>query len=223
MKYLFFGLAFFFGVQYGFSQTVTVEATTNKKRIAEILKKDKEDAQDDKQYFAEWDKCRQLTGEGKVKEAEASCRLVITYAEKLPKDRYLEKSSAYQSLACALLWQRKADEAIILLNKALEISKPVLDDTDAETGEIYFSLGLSYHQLGNIDEARTYYIKAETTYRTAFKKINDDEIGGHYPKPIINILEAHLVLLKNSGLSLEAAKIEKRIEETKVEFARFLK
>jgi tetratricopeptide (TPR) repeat protein len=222
MKHLIFSLAFFLCSNFAFSQTVTVEAPTNKKRIAEILKKDREETQANKLYFAEEEKCRNLTRARSFTEAEISCRLTISYAEKLPKDRYLERSSAYESLAYVLLWQRKTDEAISLLNKSLEIGKPIIDDTDAETGERYFLLGQAYHQLSKVNEAREYYTKAETTYRTAFKKINDDVIGGHYPISIVNILEAHLILLKNAGLYEEAAKVEKRLAETKIEFARFL-
>lgn len=222
MKYLFFSLVFFVSLQTVFSQTVTVEVPTDPKRIAEILKQDREDAKANKLYFAEAEKCRNLTRAGSFSEAETSCRLAISYAEKLPKDRYLERSSAYESLAYTLLWQRKSEEAILLLNKSLEIGKSVIDDTDAETGERYFLLGQANHQLGKVNEAGKYYTKAENTYRTAFKKINDDEIGGHYPKPIINILEAHLLLLKAAGLNEEAAKVEKRLAETKIEFAKFL-
>ncbi|HEY0458104.1 MAG TPA: tetratricopeptide repeat protein [Pyrinomonadaceae bacterium] len=220
MKYLFFSLVVIFNLQSVFSQTV--EVPISKRRIAEIQKKDREDTQANKLYFGVEEKCRNLTGARSFVEAETSCRLAISYAEKLPKDRYLERSSAYESLAYVLLWQRKTDEAIPLLNKSLEIGKPVIDDTDAETGEIYFLLGQAYHQLGKLIEAREYYTKAETAYQTAFRKIDDDEIGGRYPKSIINILKAHLILLKNAGLNEEAAKVEKRLAETKIEFAKFL-
>ena len=222
MKHLFVSLIFFVSLQAVFSQTVTVEVPTDKKRIAEILKQDREETKANKLYFAEDEKCRNLTRAGIFAEAETSCRLAISYAEKLPKDRYLERSSAYQSLAYALLWQRKSDEAISLLNKSLEIGKPVIDDTDAETGERYFLLGQAYHQLGKVNEAREYYTKAETVYRTAFKEMGDSDIREFYPKPIVNILEAHLILLKDVGLKDEADKVEKRLAKTKIEFAKFL-
>jgi tetratricopeptide (TPR) repeat protein len=164
----------------------------------------------------------QLVGVGILNEAETSCRLAISYAEKLPKQSFLERSSAYESLANVFIWQRKPDQAILFLNKSLEIGKPVIDDKDAETGERYFLLGQAYHQLGKINEAREYYTKAENTYRVAFKQIDNDEISGHYPRSIVNILEAHLILLRNTGLIDEATKLEERLAKSKIEFARFL-
>ncbi len=223
MNYLFFGLVFFLCLQTDFSQTVTVEVPTNKKRIAEILKKADEGTKYNKLYFAEDEKCRNLTRAKSFVEAETSCRLAVSYVEKLPEDRYLERSSAYAALAWVFILQRKGSEAIPLLNKSLEVGKPVIDDNDAETGERYFLLGLANYQLNKTNEAREYYTKAENTYRAAFKAMGDSDIREFYPKPIVNVLEAHLVLLKNAGLTDEAAKIEKRLEETKVEFAEFLK
>ena len=57
----------------------------------------------------------------------------------------------------------------------------------------------------------------------SIQNMGDSEIRGYYPRPIINILTAHLLLLKNAGLADEAASVEKRLAETKVEFAEFLK
>jgi tetratricopeptide (TPR) repeat protein len=220
MRYLFFSLIFLLSLQSAFSQRV--EVPISKKEIEALLKKDREETKANKIYFTEDEKCRNLAHARSFTEAETSCRLAILYSEKLPKDRYLERSSALESLAYVLLWQRKTDEAILLLNKSLEVGKPVIDDTDAETGERYFLLGQAYHQLSKVNEAREFYTKAENTYRIAFKKINDDEICGHYTKPIVNILEAHLVLLKTAVLTEEATKVEKRLAETKIEFAKFL-
>ena len=97
-----------------------------------------------------------------------------------------------------------------------------MDDSNAEMGERYFLLGQAIRQLGKINEAKQYYDKAENTYRTAFNEMGDSDIREFCPKPIVNILEAHLVLLNDAGLKEEAAKIEKRLAETKIEFAKFL-
>ena len=220
MKYLFFSLILFGFTTFTLSQTV--EIPTSKKQVDALLKKAREETQANRLYFSEDEKCRQLINKRSFPEAENSCRLAISYAEKLPRESYLERSSAYESLAYVLIWERKSDQAISLLNKSLEIGKPVIDDTDAETGERCFLLGQAYHQLLKVDEAREYYTKAENTYRIAFKKIDDDEISGHYLKSIVSILEAHLTLLRGTGSSDEAAKVEKRLAETKIEFAKFL-
>lgn len=222
MKYLFFSLIFFLSLQSAFSQRVEVRVLTDKKEIDELLKKEGEETRINKLYFGEAEKCGKLTRARSFAEAETSCRLAISYSEKLPKDRYLERSSALESLAYVLLWQRKSDEAILLLNKSLEVGKPVIDDNDAETGERYFLIGQAYHQLGKVSEAKEFYTKAENVYRTAFKEMGDSDIREFYPKSIVNILEAHLILLKNAELSEEAIKVEKRLAETKIEFAKFL-
>lgn len=222
MKYLIFSLIFFVSLQYAYSQSVEVKVLTNKKEIAAALKKADEGTKYNKLYFAEDEKCRNLTRAKMLVEAETSCRLATSYVEKLPAERHLERSSAYAALAWVLILQRKAVEAIPLLNKSLEVGKPVIDDTDAETGERYFLLGLAHHQLGETIESIKYYTKAENTYRAAFKKMGDSDIREFYPKPIVNILEAHLILLKNAGMNEKAAKVGKRLEETKSEFAEFL-
>lgn len=220
MKHIIFGLIFLLSSQYAFSQRV--EVPTDKKEIDAILRKARAENNANKLYFSEEEKCRSLIRAGSFAKAEISCKLAISYAEKLPKDRYLERSSAYEALAYTFLLQEKSEQAIVLLNKSLEAGKPVIDDTDAETGELYFLLGQAYHQLGKVGEAKLYYSKAENSYRTAFKKIDDDEIGGNYPRPIVNILESHLILLINAELIDEAEKVEKRLTETKIEFAKFL-
>lgn len=220
MKYLFFSLIFFLSSQAAFSQRV--EAPTGKREINELLRKARQETKANKLYFAEDEKCRKLISAGNFVQAEASCRLSISLAEKLPVDRYLERSSAHLALAVVLLSQAKAAEAIPLLNQSLEIAKPIIDDTDAETGERYFLLGQANHQLGKINEAKEYYTKAENTYRTAFKEMGDSDIREFYPESIVNILEAHLILIRNVGLKEEAEKVEKRLAETKVEFAKFL-
>ncbi|HLM02066.1 MAG TPA: tetratricopeptide repeat protein [Pyrinomonadaceae bacterium] len=220
MKILLIGVLFFLNLPAVFSQRV--EVPTSKKEAEKLLKQDRIDSQRSKQYFDADEKCRNLIRARKFIEAESVCRNAVSLAEKLPKDRYLEKSVAYELLAVVLIRQARAGEAIPLLNQSLEAAKPVIDDTDAETGERYFWLGQANHQLGKINEAREYYTKAENSYRTAFKEMGDSDIREFYPQPIVNILEAHLILLKDAGLKEEAAKIEKRLVETKVEFAKFL-
>jgi hypothetical protein len=77
--------------------------------------------------------------------------------------------------------------------------------------------------LGKLDEARQFYTKAENTYRAAFVKIETDEIRQSYPKSIVNILKAHIFAAQNAGLESEAVKIKKRLTETEMEFAKYLK
>ena len=216
-------LLFLFGVEIGLPQTVDVKATTDPKKINTLLRKIDDETKANKAYYAEEKKCRTLISQGDFAEAERSCRQAILLVEKLPTDQALAKSSSRVALAVVMLCQQKSAEAIALLNTSLELGKPIIDDTDAETGERYFLLGQAYHQLANIDEAKRFYLKAENTYRTAFKEMGDSDIRAFYPRPIINILASHLLLLRNAGLTDDAARIEKRLAETKIQFAEFLK
>lgn len=206
----------------GFSQTVDVKVATSKKEIEAILRKARSETRANKAYFAEDAKCRNLVKTREWVKAELSCRRAISLVEKLPMQHVLERSSSRLALAVTLLWRKKLEEAISLIHKSIQIGKSIIDDSDAEMGERYFLLGQAHHLRNNIDEAVSFYLKAENTYRTAFKKMGDSDIRGFYPKPIVNILEAHLVLLQNSGRTDAASIVEKRLVKTRVEFAEFL-
>ena len=162
-------LLFLFGVEIGLPQTVDVKATTDPKKINTLLRKIDDETKANKAYYAEEKKCRTFISQGDFAEAERSCRQAILLVEKLPTDQALAKSSSRVALAVVMLCQQKSAEAIALLNTSLELGKPIIDDTDAETGERNFFFFYAYHQLANIDEAKRFYLKAENTYRTAFK------------------------------------------------------
>jgi tetratricopeptide (TPR) repeat protein len=223
MNKLVIGLLLICGIQISYAQSVEVKVITNKKESDAILRKAKEEIRINRLYYAEQDKCRNLIKLRSFVEAEKSCKLAITLVDKMGQDQTLSKSSSRVALAVVMLWQKRSSEAISLLTKSLEIAESILDDTDAETGESYFLIGQAYHQLDNVDQASKFYTKAENTYRTAFREMGDSEIREFYPRPIVNILEAHLLLVKNAGLSEETAEIEKRLAETKIEFSEFLR
>lgn len=208
----------FLSLQVSFGQEVL-----DQKEAERIYKESILEGKSSKAYFTEDEKCRKLFRARNYALAETSCRRSVSLAEKLPKSRYMEKHSAYKVLGVVLLWQRKAREAIQFLEKSLEIAKPNLDDTNAETGEVYFFLGQANHLLEKIEIAKGFYTKAESVYRFAFEGINADEIRFPYAKSITNILEAHLILLENAEMKDDAAQIEKRLTETKKEFAKYLK
>lgn len=222
MKFLILGFLLVSTEMVAHSQTVDVTATTNKKQVEAILKKEREATRINQAYFAEDERCRNLIKASEWLKAEASCRVAITLVEKLPKEHILERSSSRLALAIALLYQRKAEEAIGLLNESLEIGKPVLDDTDAETGERYLFLGHAHRLAGDVEASVKYYTKAEMIYRTAFKEIGDDELRRPYVKSIIRILQAHIALLKSDGNDSAAALMEKRLTDAESEFNEYL-
>ncbi len=223
MRFLVLGLFLMSGSAVFYAQTVDVTVTTDKRQVEAILKKQREATRINQAYFAEDEKCRLLLKASDWAKAEASCRLAITLVEKLPKEHVLERSSSRLALAIALLFQRKADEAITLLNVSLEIGKPILDDTDAETGERYLFLGHAHRLVGDFEASAKFYTKAETTYRTAFRDIGDSELRRPYARSIISVLQAHVSLIQTSGNESAASLVEKRLADAKNEFGEYLK
>lgn len=210
------------GLTASYSQEVTVRATTNKKEVEAILKKEQEEARVNRAFFTEHDRCRGLLRQQEWVKAEASCRAAITLVENLPKEHVLERSSVRATLAIAMLWQRRPEEAVLLLDRSLEIRKTVSDDTDADTGDLYFLLGQTHSLLNNMKAARSYYEKAESTYRAAFVEIGDDDFRVSYSRRLRNTVETHYNLVKSAGLVNEAEKLQVRLVQVEKEFAKYL-
>ena len=207
-----------------FSQDVTVKVTTNPKEIKKILSKEGEGVRRNRAFFDEDDRCRGLLQAREWLKAEASCRLAITLVEKLPSEHVLERSSARTSLGIALLWQRKTQEAIPLFKTALAIRLPSAGESDADTADIYSLLGNSYGALSDIQTSRSYFEKAEISYRSAFTSIGDDgdDIRFSYPRRLKNSLQAHYHFVRGAGLSDEAEKLQIRMAQVEKEFAKYL-
>ncbi len=197
------------------------QVVTNQKEAEKLYRQSIINGKISQEYFAEDKRCRQFIRERDYVKAEKSCRTAVLLVEKFPKNRIMERFSAYQSVGITLLRQQKPKDAIPFFEKSLVVAKLQLDDTDSETGEIYFLIGQAHHLLKDVEKARDYYTKAENAFRAAFKKIDDDEIRGYYPKVIKNILESHLVLLENEGLKEESAKMRLCLEDFRREFAAY--
>jgi len=215
-------LLVFSGLQFSCAQTPTEKILTEDQTPTEKVLTEKDKERDEmkirKEYFAKNDECRELLTNENYKVAEISCKASVSIAENLPTTRYLEKRSAYNYFGIALLRQNKAEEAISYLNKALEVSKLHLDDTDSETGEVYYIIAQANRSLGKFDLAKKFYIKAENAYREAFKKIDADELRQFYPKAIKAILQSHLSLEESEGSKNGAVKIQKKLNDLKTEF-----
>lgn len=205
-----------------YSQQVSVTATTDNKAIDAILKKEREKTVANKAYFNEDRKCHDLFRSKELPKAEVSCQNAILLVEKLPREYVLERSSARESLGIVYLWLRRPVEAISLFNKSLDIGKPILDDSDAEKGDLYFLMGHAYRSLNDVQSASSYYKKAESTYRAAFAKIGDDEIRFPYGRTIKNIDQAHYDLVRSAGLIEDAEKLRARLEQVEKKFAKYL-
>lgn len=176
-----------------------------------------------KLYFDEIDRCRKLQKEEKYREAEASCKRAIGHSEKLPKERHLERSSGYIGVGIAQLRQRRFPDAIANFQKALEIGQPYMDDTNSETGDIYFLLGQAYHLAKDVPSARSFYERAEKTYRAAFRQMEGDEFFVvPYALKIRAIVETHVLLVEGAELDDAIVEMNKRLNDVDREFSKYL-
>jgi tetratricopeptide (TPR) repeat protein len=173
-------------------------------------------------YFAEAEKCLNLTNEQKFQDAEKSCRSALAFAEKLPAGRELERYSAYRGVGVVLLYQKRAEESIAFFNKSLKAAGNKVNESDTKTGTIYFYIGQANYLLGKVKEASDFYTKAEKIYREAFDETNINEISAEYPKKVKLILQAQLILLENAKLTEEAKAVKMRLEKFEKEFSKYL-
>ncbi|HMO79808.1 MAG TPA: tetratricopeptide repeat protein [Pyrinomonadaceae bacterium] len=175
-------------------------------------------------YFDEADRCRKLNSEQKYDEAIVVCKRSIVYAEKLPASRVLERQAGYIQIGIAYLRKRKPNEALEYFEKGFVVGESLLDETDVETGEIYFLIGQAHHIDKNIERASEFYDKAETSVRAAFDEMGEDgdEFRARYPKIVWYILEAHLMLFEEIEEHERAEAIRKRTREFEIAFRKYL-
>lgn len=197
----------------------TIEIFFSLDSTREEIEKEEEIA---RKYYAQSDRCRALMKERKWSEADSVCKIAVSIAEQLPATRAMEKYSAYKAMSYTAIYQKQNQAAIEYSDKALAVAKNEIDDTDSETGEIYFLLGAANHNLWNLERASEFFAKAEETYRKAFVKIDDDEIRQPFPQMIENILRAHLVTAEELGDKNKTAAVKKRLAELKQQYPKFL-
>jgi tetratricopeptide (TPR) repeat protein len=196
------------------------QAVSDQKEAERIYKQAKEDDRISRLYFAEAEKCRTLLKMRSYADAEISCGKAVKLAEQFPTGRNLEKSTAYEYHGIAQLNQNRPEEALVDFDKARIAGKR--PENDADLGDNYFLTAQAHYLAHRPDKAREFLNKAESTIRAAFVEIDNDEIRWPYPKRIKKILETHIALLKNEGLTAEAAKMESRRDEFVKEFAKYL-
>ena len=210
------------GVTTSYSQEVTVSATTNKKEVARILREGREASRINQAFFVEHDRCRVLLRAKEWAKAESSCTVAVANSDRLPKDRVLERSSVRASLALALLWQQRHEEAILLLNKSVELRNAVSDDSDADRADLYHLLGQAHFLANELETARVNFERAETEYRAAIVEMDDEPLRSSYSRRLRSALNNHYQVLKNSGLVSEAEKVRLRLVQVEKDFAKYL-
>ena len=203
------------------------QVITSQKEAERIYRLSKEEDKTSRGYFANSDKCRDMLKAEELAKAEVACRLSLSFAEKLPPRRYMERRSANQLLGIVLFRRNDTKNAIVYFEKALEAGKSGLSDSNAETGDTYFLLAKANHSLRRFDIASGFYTKAENTYRAAFANMIDLDDGDfllkQYATILGNILRSHLVLADDADMNEMVLKLREKIAKYEFEFADYLK
>lgn len=171
-------------------------------------------------FFAQEAECRGLLREGKWKEAEAACRASVRLADRFADYRELEKMGAYTSVGHALMGQERYREALDFYARAVEVSRPRLGETDAESGDMYLNIALAHHSLSELDAAREWYRKAAKTYRAAHSGVNEAEMAEEgaemkrrYVKSLRQVFVYHLRAAEEAGAEAEVKELKRQLAE----------
>lgn len=196
----------------------------DQKEAERVYRLSLEQSKNNRLFFNEMNRCRQLNREQKYDLAIASCKRSIVLSEKLPANQILERQSGYIQVGLAFLRKKQPKEALAYFEKGLAIGRAILDETDVETGEIYFLIGQAYHIDNDTERASVFYDRAERSIRSAFEKIGEDgeELRERYPKIISFVLKAHLILFDGSEEFEKANEIRRRILEFEAAFRKYL-
>jgi tetratricopeptide (TPR) repeat protein len=171
-----------------------------------------------RRFFAQEGKCRGLLRGRQWKEAEAACRESARLADRFADHRELEKMRAYASVGHALMGQERFREAIGYYARAVEVSRPRLDDASAELGDMYLNIAVAHHSLRDPGAAREWYRKAGKTFRAAYSGIDEgemtEEVAGMrrgYVKALRQVYELHLRAAEEAGAASEVEEIKRQL------------
>lgn len=111
-----------------------------------------------------------------------------------------------------------------MFKRSIDIRLSRAGEADADTADIYSWLGTAYGLLGEVQSARSYFEKAESSYRAAFNEIGDDcdGIRFSYPRRMKTSLEIHYSVVKSAGLVDEAEILRSRLVDLEKEFVGYL-
>jgi TonB family protein len=163
-------------------------------------------------YFNREDECRNLLKAHEYAKAEAPCTTSVELAEKLPKERQMERVAANDLAGQALLYEKKYDEALSFFQSEVAIAETALKPTDAELGYAYHHVALGYQTTGDLRKAQLYYERAESTLRAAREHMDGDFFKNQYAKAIQSVLRDYIVLLQQTGQVDAAAKTKQRAD-----------
>ena len=147
-----------------------------------------------------------------TREAESPCTSSVELAEKLPKERQIERVTANDLAGQALLYTKKYDEALSFFQSEVAIGETALKPTDAELGYAYHHVAVGYQATGDTRKAQLYYERAESTLEKAREHMDSDFFKNEYAKALQSVLRDYIVLLQQTGQTDAAAKTQKRAD-----------
>lgn len=143
-------------------------------------------------------------------QAVALCEDVPDLADRLPKERSMERITANQHAGHAYFGQMKFDEALRYYRVELKIAVATLHSYDAELAYAYRDVAMACHALGLFTEAGDDYAQAERTLMEARDHIQIDDLKPKYTATLKQLREFYLLLLQQTGQTQAAAALQRR-------------
>jgi TonB family protein len=159
-------------------------------------------------WFPLSDKCRSALKAQNTQDSLDYCKQALDMALKaggLTSSDQLSMLDSYQSYGHALLAAGRSQEALAAEDKAVDIAKAHLKDTDQEYAMPFFWRAMTEAQLGDGDAASVDLTIAEETHRKAITHL--PEMKTRYSQYLAAILKQHAALLDQMGKTADAAKL----------------
>jgi TonB family protein len=159
-------------------------------------------------WFPLFNKCRSALKEQNTQDALDHCKEALDTAvqtgDLTPSDQ-LALLDSHQSYGHALLAAGRLQEALIEEDKAVEVARTHLKETDQEYAMPFYWRAVAEARLGQGEAASADLTVAEETHRRAIAHL--PEMTKVYSQYLASILKQHATLLDEIGKPEEAAKL----------------
>jgi TonB family protein len=159
-------------------------------------------------WFPLSDKCRSSLKAQNTQDSLDYCKQALDMSIKagdLTSSDQLAMLESHQAYGHALLTAGKFQEALAEEDKAIDVAKAHLNNTDQEYAMPFYWRAMVKEALGQGDSASTDLTAAEETHRKAIKHL--PEAKEMYSRYLASILKQHAALLDQMGRPAEAAKL----------------
>jgi TonB family protein len=161
-------------------------------------------------YFKAEEKCRELLQQRQYSNAEQACTPLVELVGELPKERRLERVTAYQYAGHSEFGQRKFADALGFYKQEVTIAEATLKPTDAELAYAYRDIARALHGTGDLQQAKTYYERAVKTLEAAHDHIESEFLKNKYSGTLKSVLRDYAALLRQSGDPTTADAVEQK-------------